>query len=184
MSSVTLDWYQTWCRHKTQTGSRRCSFSSERLSVTTETLKRLLESTRVGLSYSPSYNRGTVYPAIIYEAKSESIPFLWSGNQVATAASRALELLIDLPRLCDWATVSSVFALTLASSLWQAHITFTAINGNAVDSIASQPYANMSPYLSRETMVYSRLPLLSKKHFLEGMSERFFQHLILRRMQK
>lgn len=113
--------------------------SAERLSITMDTLEMLRESTRVGLIYSPSHRRDIVYPAIIYEAKSDSNPILWAENQVAIGASRALGLLADLSRSSNWATVPPVFALTSAGSLWQVHIAFIANNGNVVSSSAGQP---------------------------------------------
>jgi len=98
------------------------------------------------LTYSPSERRDIVYPAVIYEAKSDSNPILWAENQAAVGVARALGLLSDLARLAESAEVPPVIAITSAGSAWQMHLGFLAPNGSIV-SVKDTRRPHLSLYL-------------------------------------
>lgn len=100
--------------------------------LSTKALETLRAYPPFFLTYSPSERRDLIYPAIIYEAKSDSNPILWAENQAAVGVARALGLLSELARMAESTSIPPVFAITSAGSTWQLHIAFVALNGSIV----------------------------------------------------
>jgi len=93
----------------------------------------------LSLIYSPSQRFDVIYPAIIYEAKSDSNPILWAENQAAVGVARTLGLLEDLSRLAQSPTIPPVIAITSAGPMWQVHIAFLSRNGRIVSGRPPRP---------------------------------------------
>lgn len=95
-------------------------------------LEALRTSSVFSLQYSPSQRREIAFPAIVYEAKSDSNPILWAENQAAVGAARALGILAELARLSDASEMVHVVTITSAGSKWQFHMAFHDSEGDIV----------------------------------------------------
>lgn len=139
--------------------SSRSVAGQDKVKLSLEVLEALHESPSIKLTYSPSRRKDIIYPAIVYEAKSDSNPILWAENQAAVGVSRALGLLGELSRLSGSGDIPPVFAITSAGSQWQIHIAFMDSDGKV--------------HLS---------PLLLKKLSVEDFAERLHLQVILHRL--
>lgn len=97
---------------------------STSLIFTQETLDILKDSSKISLTYSPSQMEDIVYPAIIYEAKSDKNPIVWAENQVAVGAARALGLLRELAHLSESTYRHSVLAIVSAGQEWKFYVAY------------------------------------------------------------
>lgn len=102
--------------------------------LSTSILNRLQDSARVRLTYSPSQRRDIVYPAIIYEGKSDTNPIVWAENQVAVGAARALGILQELSDLSGIPTHHVVIAIASSGSEWRFYVC-SKVNDDAIVSI-------------------------------------------------
>lgn len=88
-----------------------------------ETLDALAALQHARLRFSPSEKEDILFPALIYEAKSDSNPLLWAENQAAVGAARCLGLLRDLDGISSNIGPPGVVAMvTSAGSTWQIHL--------------------------------------------------------------
>lgn len=88
-------------------------------------LEELACDPAIRLIYSPSEREDIIFPALIYEAKSDSNPILWAENQAAVGAARALAILEDLRRVSGLGEESArptVVCLASAGPLWRVFI--------------------------------------------------------------
>ncbi|PWN31224.1 uncharacterized protein FA14DRAFT_30312 [Meira miltonrushii] len=76
------------------------------------------------ITFSPSQMQDIIYPAFIYEAKSDKNPILWAENQVAVGAARALGLLDELAELSGKPYIPYIVAATSAGAQWQFHLAY------------------------------------------------------------
>ncbi|CAO1634846.1 unnamed protein product [Jaminaea pallidilutea] len=94
---------------------------SPQLSI--ERLSALSALPHARLRYSPSEKEDILFPALIYEAKSDSNPIMWAENQAAVGVTRCLALLRDLDAVSGNVGPPAVVAMvTSAGSTWQIHL--------------------------------------------------------------
>ncbi|PWN31358.1 uncharacterized protein FA14DRAFT_96448 [Meira miltonrushii] len=85
-------------------------------------LMKLSSSYRI--TFSPSQMQDIIYPAFVYEAKSDKNPIVWAENQVAVGAARALGLLDELAELSGKPYIPCIVAATSAGAQWQFHLAY------------------------------------------------------------
>lgn len=84
------------------------------------------------ITFSPSQMQDIIYPAFVYEAKSDKNPIIWAENQVAVGAARALGLLDELAELSGKPYIPCIVAATSAGAQWQFHLAYRTGNSRIV----------------------------------------------------
>lgn len=109
--------------------------------LTVERLSTLAALPSARLRFSPSEKEDIVFPALIYEAKSDSNPLLWAENQAAVGATRCLALLKDLNGISGNVGPSAIVAMvTSAGSTWQIHLATWVDKGSTAWKVVSAWY--------------------------------------------
>lgn len=99
-----------------------------------ETFDALAALPHARLRFSPSDKEDILFPALIYEAKSDSNPIMWAENQAAVGVTRCLALLRDLDAVSGNVGPPAVVAMvTSAGSTWQIHLA-TWVDGSGSTS--------------------------------------------------
>jgi len=95
-------------------------------------LDLLHQSSSCSLTFSPSQMQDIVYPALIFEAKSDKNSIVWAENQVAVGATRALALLSELLDLAELPALPYILAVTSAGPQWQFHLAYKTLDTRVV----------------------------------------------------